>query len=104
MDAFRISCESRGLVGEQVAERFLDDRAKSLNRRIVGVEAHRRGLACLRRRAFLKTKAARRLALDFDVERNGRIQLERQSVERRWRAFAQLEFELANVLPAPPQL
>ena len=30
MDAFRISCESRRLVGEQVTERFLDDHAKSL--------------------------------------------------------------------------
>jgi len=37
MDAFRISCESRWLVGEEVTERLLDGRAKSLDRRIVGV-------------------------------------------------------------------
>ena len=98
MDAFGISCESRWLIGEQMTERFLDDRAKSLNRRIVGVEARLRGLACLWRQAFLDSKAARRLALDFDVERNGRIQLERQSVKRRWRAFAQLKLKFANVL------
>src|SRR5262249_6038989 len=98
MGAFRISCESRWLIGEQVTERRLDDRAKSLDRWNVGVEAHVRGLPRLWRQSFHESKAARRLALDFDVERNGRIQLERQSVKRRWRSFAQLELEFADVL------
>ena len=98
MDAFRVSRESRGLVGEQVAERLLADRAKNLDCRVVGVEPPRRGLAGLRRRAFFKAKAARRLAFDLDIERDGGIQVEGQPVKRCWRSLTQLKFELANVL------
>src|ERR1700761_57677 len=97
MDAFGIAREGGWLVGEQVAQRFQENRAKSLNHGIVGVETDIRGLAGLWRRAFFESKAARRLALNLDVERNGRIQLERQSVKRCWRSFAQLELEFANV-------
>ena len=46
----------------------------------------------------LRRKPARRLALDFDIERNGRIQLERQSIERHRRSLAQLKLKFANVL------
>ena len=53
----------------------------------------------MRRRAFLKAKAARRLAFDFDIERDGGIQVEGEPVKRCWRSFAQFKFELANVLP-----
>src|SRR4029077_13155092 len=54
-------------------------------------------LACGDKPSLSRNPRAR-LALDFDIERNGRIQLERQSVKRRWRSLAQLEFKFANVL------
>ncbi len=73
-------------------------RRRASDRRIVGLEAHRRRLAGLWRQTFLEPKASRRLALDLDIERNGRIQLQRQSIKRHWRSFAQLELQFTNVL------